>query len=78
MQLSVARLYLFRLLRTSEASGLQPTKYAVRLVFWNILIIFSTCWNVPGSTAYKIRRETRIFTISGFTAYFLLPVPKSH
>ena len=62
----------------SEASGLQPTKYAVRPVFWNILIIFSTCWNVPGSTAYKIRRETRNFTFPGLTAYFLLPVPKSH
>ena len=54
----------------SEASGLQPTKYAVRPVFWNILIIFSTCWNVPGSTAYKIRRETRIFTISGSHGVF--------
>ena len=62
----------------SEASGLQPTKYAVRPVFWNILIIFSTCWNVPGSTAYKIRRETRILQFPGLTAYFLLPVPKSH
>lgn len=63
----------------SETSGLQPIKYAVRPVFWNILIIFSICWSVLGSTAYKIRRETRNFTISGsHRAYFLLPVPKSH
>ena len=40
----------------SETSGLQPTKYAVRPVFWNILIIFSICWSVLGSTADKIRR----------------------
>lgn len=33
----------------SETSGLQPIKYAVRPVFWNILIIFSICWSVLGS-----------------------------
>ena len=44
----------------SETSGLQPRKYAVRPVFWNILIIFSICWSVLGSTADKIRRETRV------------------
>ena len=49
----------------SETSGLQPIKYAVRPVFWNILIIFSICWSVLGSTAYKIRRETRNFTSCG-------------
>ena len=49
----------------SETSGLQPIKYAVRPVFWNILIIFSICWSVLGSTADKIRRETRNFTIYG-------------
>lgn len=58
----------------SETSGLQPIKYAVRPVFWNILIIFSICWSVLGSTAYKIRRETRNFTISGSHGVFLLPV----
>lgn len=54
----------------SETSGLQPIKYAVRPVFWNILIIFSICWSVLGSTAYKIRRETRNFTISGSHGVF--------
>ena len=42
----------------------------IHAAFCNILIIFSTCWNVPGSTAYKIRRETRIFTISGSHGVF--------
>ena len=54
----------------SETSGLQPIKYAVRPVFWNILIIFSICWSVLGSTADKIRRETRNFTISGSHGVF--------
>ena len=54
----------------SETSGLQPIKYAVRPVFWNILIIFSICWSVLGSTADKIRRETRNFTISGSPGVF--------
>ena len=54
----------------SETSGLQPIKYAVRPVFWNILIIFSICWSVLGSTADKIRRETRKFTISGYHGVF--------
>ena len=54
----------------SETSGLQPTKYAVRPVFWNILIIFSICWSVLGSTADKQRRETPTFTISGSHGVF--------
>ena len=54
----------------SETSGLQPIKYAVRPVFWNILIIFSICWSVLGSTAYKIRRGTRKFTIYGSNGVF--------
>ena len=54
----------------SETSGLQPIKYAVRPVFWNILIIFSICWSVLGSTADKIRRDTRNFTITGSHGVF--------
>lgn len=62
----------------SETSGLQPTKYAVRPVFWNILIIFSICWSVLGSTADKIRRETRNFTISGsHGVFFCFLCPKA-
>ena len=54
----------------SETSGLQPIKYAVRPVFWNILIIFSICWSVLGSTAYKIRLYTRIFKFAGSHGVF--------
>ena len=54
----------------SETSGLQPIKYAVRPGFCNILIIFSSFWIVLGCTAYKIRRETRNFTISGSHGVF--------
>ena len=54
----------------SETSGLQPIKYAVRPVFWNILIIFSICWSVLGSTAYKIRRDNPNFKISRYNGVF--------
>ena len=54
----------------SETSGLQPIKYAVRPVFWNILIIFSICWSVLGSTADKIRRGTPNFKNYGSHGVF--------
>ena len=62
----------------SETSGLQPTKYAVRPVFWNILIIFSICWSVSGLQPIKYAVRPEILQFPGLTAYFLLPVPKSH
>ena len=43
----------------SETSGLQPIKYAVRPVFWNILIIFSICWSVLGY-GHRCRSGVRV------------------
>lgn len=78
IQLYVSRCIYLQMIYNSEFSGLQPVKYAVRPVFRNILIIFSTCKNIPGSTADKIRRETRNFTISGsHDAFFSSSAQKS-
>lgn len=77
IQLYVSRCIYLQMIYNSEFSGLQPVKYAVRPVFRNILIIFSTCKNISGSTADKIRRETRNFTISGsHDAFFFFQCPK--
>ena len=70
IQLYVSRCIYLQMIYNSEFSGLQPVKYAVRPVFRNILIIFSTCKNISGSTADKLRRETRNFTISGSHGVF--------
>lgn len=78
IQLYVSRCIYLQMIYNSEFSGLQPVKYAVRPVFRNILIIFSTCKNIPGSTADKIRLRPEILQFPGLTTHFFLPVPKNH
>ena len=60
----------------SETSGLQPIKYAVRPVFWNILIIFLSAGAFSGLQPTKYAVRPGILQFPGLTAYFGFQCPK--